>query len=250
MKREVVNDTKMKPMGLGESMLLFSVPTIVFYLITRVLMPYFSSEYTIHPLLTWFIFGGLFLFVPLFVLAILLFRNDKYDFDLRTLAVRFRLVRLTKADWLWLLGAVIVIMLLTGTVMGVRRFVSMQFGISPMDTSAPFLHFDPLQGAERLLLLIWVPFFFFNIVGEELLWRGYILPRQELAFGKFAWLVNAVLWAVFHVCFGLDMLLLLLPVLLVLPYVVQRRKNTWVGVIIHAAVNGPSFIVISLGLIK
>jgi membrane protease YdiL (CAAX protease family) len=179
----------------------------------------------------------------------MLFRKDGYDFDLKTMAARFRLVRFARTDWLWLLGAVVTIMVLNGVIMAVWKLLSVRFCISPMDTSAPFLHFDPLRGSARLLLFIWIPFFFFNIVGEELLWRGYILPRQELNFGKFAWLVNAGLWLIFHICFGLDLIIILLPVLFIVPYVVQRRKNTWIGIAVHALVNGPSFILISLGLI-
>ena len=245
-----VNNILMKPMGWGESILLFGIPAVIFCVITRLLIPYFNRTFTIHPVLTWFIFGGFLLFVPIFVLAVMLFRNDKYDFNLKTMAERFRLVRLKKADWFWSVVGLVAIVLLTGMIMGLWRLLSIRFGVSPIDTSAPFLHFEPLKGTERLLLLAWVPFFFFNIVGEEILWRGYILPRQELGFGKFAWLVNAFLWVVFHICFGIDLLILLLPALFVLPYVVQKRKNTWIGILIHAIVNGPSFILIALGLIK
>ena len=250
MRNEVQGDTRMRPMRLPESVLLFGVPTVVFYFITRVLIPYFNSTYNIHPILTWFMFGGLFLFLPLFVLAILLFKRDGYDCTLTTMAARFRLVRLNKKDWHWLFGGLISIMIVTGIIMVTWMMLSKWFGINPVDTSAPFLHFEPLKGMERLLLLIWLPFFFLNIVGEEILWRGYILPRQELAFGKFAWLINAILWTIFHICFGRDLMIILLPTLFIIPYIAQRRKNTLIGVIIHAVVNGPSFIFISLGLIK
>jgi len=40
---------------------------------------------------------------------------------------------------------------------------------------------------------------------------------------------------------------MLLPLSLILPYAVQRTGNTWVGVILHAAVNGPAFVAISMG---
>ncbi len=33
-----------------------------------------------------------------------------------------------------------------------------------------------------------------NILGEELLWRGFMLPRQEVSYGRWAWLVHGVLW--------------------------------------------------------
>ena len=72
----MADDSKLKPMGLGMSIVLFGIPSVVFFLITRVLIPYFRENSSIHPVLVWFIFGGLFLFVPLFVLALLLFKND------------------------------------------------------------------------------------------------------------------------------------------------------------------------------
>ena len=93
----------MRPMRLPESVLLFGIPTVVFYFVTRVLIPYFNRVHNIHPILTWFMFGGLCLFIPLFVLAILLFKRDGYDCTPMTIAVRFRLVRLNKSDWRWLL---------------------------------------------------------------------------------------------------------------------------------------------------
>jgi membrane protease YdiL (CAAX protease family) len=130
------------------------------------------------------------------------------------------------------------------------RLLSSRYGITPLDTSTPFLQFTPLRGAEVLLLLVWVPFFFFNIVGEELMWRGYILPRQELAFGGYAWLINALLWTVFHLFFGLHLLILLLPSLFIIPYVVYKRQKTLIGIVIHALLNGPAFILVALGILK
>ena len=34
-------------------------------------------------------------------------------------------------------------------------------------------------------------------MSEELLWRGYILSRQELAHGSFVWLLNSLLSGIF-----------------------------------------------------
>ena len=91
--------------------------------------------------------------------------------------------------------------------------------------------------------------FFFNMYGEELLWRGYILPRQELHFKENAWILNAVLWMLFHLCFGIQLMIMLVPIMIVLPYAVQKTQNTNVGLLIHALLNGPMFILVSLGII-
>jgi len=52
-----------------------------------------------------------------------------------------------------------------------------------------------------------------------------------------------------HTHFGIQLLILLIPILFILPYAVQKTQNTWVGITIHALVNGPAFIMVSLGVI-
>ena len=245
----MTDDSKLKPMGLGVSILLFGIPSVVFFLITRILIPYFREHSSMHPVLVWFISGGLLLFVPLFVLALVLFKSDKYDFDLKTFIARFRLGGLNAKDWVWFLGGFLTIFISMGAIMGLWKLLSLYFGLEALDTTAPFLQFTPLRGTEALYLLVWIPFFFFNIVGEELLWRGYILPRQELAFGNYAWLINGILWTLFHLFFGLHLLILILPSLFVIPYVVYKRKKTLIGIITHALLNGPAFILVSLGIL-
>jgi len=88
---------------------------------------------------------------------------------------------------------------------------------------------------------IWIPFvyligWFFNIFGEELLFRGFVLPRQELKYGKFAWLVHGLLWNAWHVFWRWQMVALL-PFHLMLSFFVQRTKNTWVGITAHGLLN-------------
>jgi len=84
-------------------------------------------------------------------------------------------------------------------------------------------------------------------MGEELLWRGVMLPRQEIAFGKYALLVYGSGWGLFHVAFGWKMMVPLIPILFIQSYIVQRTKNSWNGVVIHSIVNGPTFLAIALG---
>jgi membrane protease YdiL (CAAX protease family) len=76
-----------------------------------------------------------------------------------------------------------------------------------------------------------------------------MLPRQEIAFGKWTWILHGVGWGLFHIAFGWQLLLTLLPILFIQSYVVQRRQNTWIGVIIHAGINGPGFLAIAFGMI-
>ena len=96
--------------------------------------------------------------------------------------------------------------------------------------------------------MAWLPLFFFNITGEELWWRGYILPRQEQEHHSAAWLVHGIGLTLFHLPLGIDLSIILLPFLFGLPLVVQRRKNLWTGFIIHGMLNGGGFLAVAFGL--
>ena len=57
-----------------------------------------------------------------------------------------------------------------------------------------------------------------------------------------AWLPNGILWCLFHWSFGWPIMVTLLPITLLLPWIVQRRRNTSVGIIIHGVFNAAGFI--------
>jgi membrane protease YdiL (CAAX protease family) len=103
-------------------------------------------------------------------------------------------------------------------------------------------HFQgiPLAGNWWAVLVYFVQYAF-NIFGEELWWRGYILPRQEAAQGTRAWLVNGLFWNLFHWFFYWN-LIPLLPSCLALPWLTQRTKSTWTGIIGHGTLNGAGFV--------
>lgn len=82
---------------------------------------------------------------------------------------------------------------------------------------------EKLKPNEYWLFLAWLPYFFFNIVREELMWRGYLLPRQATALGRYAWVLNGLLWTIFHVGIGWRIAIVLLPIEFIVPYVVQKR---------------------------
>ncbi len=87
------------------------------------------------------------------------------------------------------------------------------------------------------------PLFFFaiwlftNIFCEEFLWRGYALPRMEMAFGKWAWLINGLLWNFAIHFFFRYSFITLMPISLIVPYLSQKYKSIWPGVIIHGIGN-------------
>ncbi len=240
-------NSTLKPLGVSGSVLLFGIPALGFIAVCRVLVPALHQNFGLHPALSWFI-GGLLTFLPLVLLAILLTRKDGFRTKAELFS-RLRLKKMSRRDWKFALGGLLLIFIGTGLIMGISKLLHLQFGIPEIETTPSFMKFEPFQGKERLLLLVWLVMFFFNIFGEELLWRGYILPRQELTLGRSAWILNSALWLVFHVAFGIALLILLLPILIVLPWCVQKTGNTMVGIWIHGLMNGPMFVLVSLGVI-
>lgn len=240
--------TDLKKMPFWKSLLLFGIPSLYFLIITKYGIP-FLARHAIHPALSWFI-AGYCIFVPLALGAVLLVKREEKNIDLASLWKRLRINKPTKTDWYWAFGATALILILTGLIMVLTNFLALRFGFHELQTTPPFMRFKVLQGYERLYLLVWLGMFFFNIMGEGMLWQGYILPRQELTHSKQAWFVNALLWMMFHLCFGIDLLILLTPTLLIIPYCTQKTKNTLVGMIPHALLNGPMFIIIALGILR
>jgi membrane protease YdiL (CAAX protease family) len=75
--------------------------------------------------------------------------------------------------------------------------------------------------------------FVLNILGEELLFRGVLLPRMKGVFGRRDWLANAVLFTVYHLhepwlmpgTFVCDTFAYVYPS--------RRYQSTWIGIIVH-----------------
>jgi membrane protease YdiL (CAAX protease family) len=231
-------------MGLGLSAVIFGGATVLLLVGTGVLIPYLHEITGLEHVLLWFLVAGLGVFTPLLLLALWLLQREGAFSQPNLWSGRLRFRRMSRRDWIWTIGAVVAIGMLSSVLMHV---IQVLFG--QMDHQPPFMAFEPLTPGRYWILAVWLPYWLLNIMGEEILWRGVMLPRQEAGVGRYAWLVNALGWMLFHVAFGWQLLVVLVPILFLLPYVVQRQQNSWVAVVIHGAVNGPSFLAISFGLL-
>jgi membrane protease YdiL (CAAX protease family) len=81
-----------------------------------------------------------------------------------------------------------------------------------------------------LLLVMWL---FNTVLGEELLFRGFLLPRMNRAFGRADWLANGVLFAIYHLHMPWSMLAPLADAL-VLAYPAKRYQSAWIGIAVHS----------------
>jgi len=225
---------------------IFGVATGYFYVLLITLFPFLRENFRFNPSLYWF-FTGYFLFIPLFIYSIFMVRYEG-NRSILELFEALNLRRLTKSDLFYTIIGAILIFIFTGIIYGCSFLLNKHYGLRLLNTTPWFMEeMIPYQGIEKLLLFVWFPMFFFNIVGEEILWRGYIQNRMK---SKYAWIACSLLWLIFHLPFGIDLIIMALPALLIIPYVFYKKNNTLISIVIHGVYNGPIFILISLGLIK
>lgn len=236
--------TAIKKLGLLGSFSIYVPAAILMSILTRYLIPYLTEVTGQETILFWFIVAGLGIFTPLIITGILILRSEGYKFSKSTWIERLRFRKITMSQLLWCFAGFIMVGVFSLAIMK-----GLELAIGKFDHSPPFMSFEPLTKGRYWLLLVWLPYWILNIMGEEFLWRGVMLPRQEVAFGKHTWLIHGFGWGLFHIAFGWQLLLTLLPLIFIQSYIVQKTKNSWIGVIMHGGLNGPSFIAISFGLI-
>ena len=225
--------------------LIFIVSTAYFFLLLFTLLPFLKSNLSINPALYWFI-TGYFIFIPLFVYALMMVKYEGNK-GIKQILPALNIKSFTKKDRAYSVVGLLFVFIFTGLIFCVSFLLNKYFSIRLLTTTPWFMEMHPFQGIEKLLLLIWLPMFFFNIVGEEFLWRGYIQNRLQ---GKYSWLLCSLLWLLFHLPFGIDLMIMLVPVIIIIPYAFYKTQNTLVGIFIHGIYNGPLFVAVALGLIK
>lgn len=235
---------EIKKLGFLSSFAIYIPAAILVYCLTKYLIPYLSKVTGQEKILFWFIVASLGIFIPLIITGILILWAERYKLSKNTWTGRLRFRKINKSDMIWAIVGLILVVIISGLIMKGLELIIGEFDHSPV-----FMSFEPLTKGRYWLLSIWLPYWILNILGEEFLWRGVVLPRQEIAFGKYAWLINGTGWGLFHIAFGWQLLITLIPLVFILSYIVQRKKNSWIGVIMHGGLNGPSFIAISFGLI-
>lgn len=245
------NKQKLRPMSLGLALLYFGVPAALITLNIYIVMPA-AAQAGLPIFWNYMLVYGMLPMILLIAASVIVFRTEGHAMTWAAFHKRMRLRSPNGRVWLWGLGLFLV-MLVT---VGVLRFTEPALVTLPLFSPPPVwpLELNPAEYAptpgsiptvfmEQTLKGNWPVFFAVLIglvvatLGEELWWRGIVLPRQELAHGKFTWIIHGVLWTLFHL-FTPWKLIMLLPGALALSYVAQRTKSTIPGIIAHAAVNG------------
>jgi membrane protease YdiL (CAAX protease family) len=260
---ENIRQSGIKALGFVGSVILFGIPTVLMFFSFHMGIPYLENL-GLTPFKA-FIVANTIPMALMFVAAMVAVIQEQSITDLPALQdalrTRMRFPRLTFKAILLGFG-LYVVMLIAGGLFGLLNRLLLQTGIIPLPEYIPLL-LDPraaigidtltdfvggqLAGNWGIAVLFGMQLFF-NIAGEELWWRGYILPRQEFAFGRWAWLIHGLLWWSFHMFKWWD-LVTVLPIVLILSYMAQRTKNNWVPTIAHLLANSLLVLIVLAGVL-
>ena len=233
----------LNPISLTRSTAYFLVPGII----TLLLYTFgFDQVQTLgfDPVQAFMLVGAV-SFLILFVQFAFLYTAEGNAWSWEAMKARLRFRPMSGWMWFW---TVLVFLFVTGSYIGLLAvgtpsFYTDHFPVADWYSAVP-------EDATGQYWLIWarIGILLINVFGEELLWRGFILPRQEVTHGRWAWLIHGVQWTLFHLVKPWE-LIMLLPGCIAYGILAQWSKNIWPGIIVHMAFNGLGVIMVTLAVL-
>jgi membrane protease YdiL (CAAX protease family) len=185
-----------------------------------------------------------------FILCMIIVRAETGNLRWATLKRRLRLNaprdpgtgEPRRSLWLWVIPLIIAIAVweIALAPYATRLWVSIfPFFAEPPGNSANSVFQSPevlarLVGAWWFLGLFLINGLFNTVVGEELLFRGILLPGMEGVFGRWSWVANGVLFGLYHVHQPWSMLANAISGTFLLAFPAWRFRSTWVSIIVHS----------------
>jgi membrane protease YdiL (CAAX protease family) len=250
----------LRPLPFGQSLLYFAIPAVLIRLCL-----YQGQAFLLRQGLVAYWAMILSFSLPLALLlaaALLAYCLEGNSLTWAAFRQRYRLLPMNGKQWLWAAGGLALAFGLSSLLSPTARLIAQVpafappafFGALLNPNSTPtrdlFIHFMgvTLRG-NWAVLAGYLGMLCLNIFGEELWWRGLILPRQELRFGRWAWLLHGTLWCLFHTPFYPWQILALLPVCLVIAYTARRFHSTTPAIVMHFVYNGLGALLILAGIL-
>jgi membrane protease YdiL (CAAX protease family) len=186
-----------------------------------------------------------------FVLCLIILRREEGSLGWGTIKRRLWLQaprdpksgHIRKRLWLWaipaLLGVVLVEIVLSPTLQ------SLWVAVFPFLSEPPGFDFQAALGSQAIqqslvgawwFLALFVVFQLFNtFLGEELLFRGILLPKMEGVFGRWSWVANGVIFGFYHLHQPWGILGTIISTTFFLSLPAWRCRSTWMSIVIHSA---------------
>ena len=247
----------LKPITISNSIWYFIVSCAVIYL----------GLYGITPLLLesgipFFVAYLIFFHIPLFLLlitALIMYRSEGNNWNWQEFKERMYLRRMKGMDWLWAIGLFFFGMLAYAFLQPViKEMAHISFfsppdffpaGFNPNKEGIPGYMMDYRLSGQYWVIISYLFAWITNILGEELLFRGIILPRQIKKYGKFGWIYHGLLWGSWHF-FAKWNLVFVFPLAFAFSYTIYKRKNLWITIFVHGLMNFISVLMVTLDVMK
>jgi uncharacterized protein len=105
-----------------------------------------------------------------------------------------------------------------------------------------------MVGAWNICGLVLLMALFNTFLGEELLFRGILLPRMAGVFGKWDWVMNGLLFGVYHLHQPWMIFSSVIEGILFFALPSRYFRSSWFGVIVHSG-QSIYFVFLILGLV-
>jgi uncharacterized protein len=238
MDRAAVDEDGIRQYSLAEILIIWAAAALPMALIAWVVAPHFRSDIPglglVKPLVLGLGFGLIWQFI---LVLILVYREQG--------SLKFEKVRkalwLTQPEdprsgrvggwtWLWLIP----LLLGFGLEQLIPNFpVPVDRDLATFLTSTAGHQF--FAGAWGWFAVMVVFVIFNTVLGEELLFRGMLLPRMHGVFGRADWLANGALFALYHLHMPWTIPVTFIDGPFLLAYPSRRFRSTWLGIIVHSA---------------
>jgi membrane protease YdiL (CAAX protease family) len=96
---------------------------------------------------------------------------------------------------------------------------------------------DFFRGAWGWFAVEVVLVIFNTVLGEELLFRGLLLPRMRAVFGRGDWVANGALFALYHLHLPWVIPRTLVDGIFLIAYPSRRFQSAWMGIIVHSTAS-------------
>jgi membrane protease YdiL (CAAX protease family) len=187
-----------------------------------------------------------------FILCMIIVRKEEGDLRWATIKRRLRLNtpqdpttgKARRRLWLWVIPVMI-----ASAVWGVAMVPIVQklwVSIFPFLAEPSGYNFTALFESQVILQRLVGAWWFFglfvvmsvfnDLLGEEFLFRGVLLPKMEGVFGRWSWVANGVLFAFYHVHQPWVIAENLVDGS-ILAFPSWRFRSTWMAVIVHSVQN-------------
>ena len=228
-----IENESLKPLGFWKSVLYFGIAAVIMAAMYYGLFLRWRGRFGI---VNGYFYSFIAALLTILFLSIALFyqeSDEKNPATWQRLIVRFNLKKLKRHDWKWVfisLGLIIPISIgmgiLNGWLLSVLKIPIPWAGIYEAEANAELLFPTAFQVIMMFVVIL------LTVLAEEMLFRGFIYPRQESLYGNWTWVVHGLMWWAFYAFRWFNLPSILVSSLLI-PFLWHKTKNTTATMIAH-----------------